>query len=450
MATKVQIERENLLKPLKTKDQKKGKVEEMELSAFDRATYDTNFSIIFFFRAPTFCNSAMEKGLIRALEEYPEWAGQVARNSSPSSSPSSILLDNRGVYFVEATCNTSLNSFIPSTPNPNLLYLHGARSKEEEEEPLLHIQITRFSCGGLSVGITASHVIADGIAACSFWIKWGNCTRGIVQLPRQILDRKILPPRNPLKIEFEHKGVEYDVLSHPSINGDLRKTADIIMEKVNFSAGFLRKLKSLASSPLKSYTTFEVLVAHLWRSVTKARGLDNNTETRIRIAVDGRRRLKPTIPEGYLGNLVLWAFPAADTATLRHQPLSHAAELIRAAVAKLDESYFRSFVDFSELVKRKEIGEELYSTAEMDKRVLSPNLEVDCWLRFPFYGVDFGSGPPDLFTPTWMPYEGNIALLPSPAGHSGVDVLVALFRDNMSLFKNICYALDETEESMEL
>ncbi|CAA6667223.1 unnamed protein product [Spirodela intermedia] len=424
MTINLRIESEKLVKS----SEEKGRSpvgEQVQLSVFDTVTYNTFFPIIFTFRAPSVCNRAIELGLRLALAEYPEWAGRMAPGGVAT-----ILLNDGGVRLVEAACDAPLSLAVPRVPTPDLLYLHGARAhgggaEQDDDRPLLHVQLTRFSCGGLAVGLTASHIVADGCAACSFWITWGRaagdwrCRRGP-------------PPR----VEFEHRGVEYSATPPAPATATAVQWEevidDIVLEKVHFPVEFLRKLRAEASFPdlQRPHSTFETLVAHLWRTVTKARGVEEEVETHLRISVNGRRRMNPPVPDEYLGNLLL------------RRPLHHAAALIREAVARVDDRYFRSFIDFSEQMKAAPPGERSTPTAEMENRVLSPHLEVDSWLRFPFYDVDFGSGGPDLFTPTWSPYEGFLVLLPSAAGDCGVDVLVPLLRERMPIFKEICYSLE--------
>ncbi|TVU24292.1 hypothetical protein EJB05_26716, partial [Eragrostis curvula] len=70
-----------------------------------------------------------------------------------------------------------------------------------------------------------------------------------------------------------------------------------------------------------------------------------------RIAADGRARLRrhlpPAVPQEFIGNVVLWARPAATAAELATEtPLGHAKELVSRAVEHVDDAYFRSFVHF--------------------------------------------------------------------------------------------------------
>jgi shikimate O-hydroxycinnamoyltransferase len=182
------------------------------------------------------------------------------------------------------------------------------------------------------------------------------------------------------------------------------------------------------------------VVAHLWRCMTAARGLDARRPTSVAIAVDGRARMSPRVPDGYAGNVVLWARPTAEAGDLVARPLQHAVELINREVARVNDRYFKSFVDFasSGAVER----EGLVAAADAAEMVLSPDIEVDSWLRIPFYDLDFGGGRPFFFMPSYLPVEGLLILLPSFVGDGSVDAYVPLFGPDMDTFKNCCYSMD--------
>uniref|UniRef100_A0A803MEX0 Uncharacterized protein n=1 Tax=Chenopodium quinoa TaxID=63459 RepID=A0A803MEX0_CHEQI len=60
-----------------------------------------------------------------------------------------------------------------------------------QDLPLLSVQITRFACGGLSVGLAMSHIVADGLSAFRFVKDWARLTRGEPLEVAPLLDRRI-------------------------------------------------------------------------------------------------------------------------------------------------------------------------------------------------------------------------------------------------------------------
>ncbi|KAA8550261.1 hypothetical protein F0562_001945 [Nyssa sinensis] len=406
--------------------------------AVTKVTYNTHIAVIYAYCPPTPPNVTLEVGLQKALSVYREWGGRLGRDEKGDPV---ILLNDEGVRFVEASVDSTLDEAIPFKPSASLLSLHPSLKGVVE---LVQVQLTRFTCGSLVVGFTAHHLVADGHSTSNFLVAWGQACRGLNISPLPLHDRAIFSPRDPPLFEFEHRGVEFMSKKlkkdYPPIDNIME---DIVVHKVHFTLEFLAKLKAKASSMNGGnnipYSTFESLVAHLWRAITKARALSGFETTHIRISVNGRMRLNPRIPNEYFGNMVLWAFPTAKVKDLLREPLPYATKLIHDAVTKVNNNYFKSFIDFAN--HKVEGEEDLIPTADMNKSVLCPNLEVDSWLRFPFYDLDFGGGCPYIFMPSYFPTEGMMFLLPSFIGDGSIDAFIPVFQDNLASFKQICYCL---------
>ncbi|XP_065019932.1 agmatine hydroxycinnamoyltransferase 1-like [Musa acuminata AAA Group] len=431
---KVRVERSKIVKPLH-KGEPTSTCLRVPLSVFDKITYDTHMAVIYAFRPPTPSNTDIEKGLATVLSEYREWAGRLGEDARGEPV---VLLNDAGAQVFQASSDAPLDVAGLLKPSPALLTLHPGIQGVEE---LVQVQLTRFACGSLVVGFTAHHLVADGHAASKFLVAWGAATRGLPIHPIPFRGRSALfVPREPPRVEFQHRGAEFTTKKMFNAKDDPLKD-DIVVHKAHFTKPFLTALKAKASLGSKrQYSTFESLVAHLWRVISKARGLDERTTSDVRISVDGRRRLSPPVPDEYLGNLVLWAFPRAQVGELINSPLQHAAALIHEGIERVDDRYFRSFIDFAKSAAVELEG--LVTTADMNEWVVSPNLEVHSWLRFPFYDVNFGGGTPFCFMPTYSPVEGMLVLLPSTVGDGSIEVYVPLFNHNLATFKHLCCLLD--------
>ncbi|URE34923.1 Transferase family [Musa troglodytarum] len=315
------------------------------LSVFDKITYNLHVELIYAFRPPTPSNSDIEKGLATALSEYREWAGRLREDARGEPV---ILLNDAGIRFVEATSDDALGR--------NVL------------EP------------------------------SRFIVAWGLATRGLPMDPLPLHGRgAFFIPRNPPRVEFEHRGVEFTAKNAFDTEEDVPLTTDL------------------------------------------ARGLDEHVASTVHISVNGRARLRPSVPDEYFGNLVLWACPRAKVGELVKRPLQSIAEVIREGIAKMDDRYFRSLIDFA---SSKEVKEGLKGTIEAKEAAFSPNFEVNSWVRFPFWDLDFGSGKPFSFMPSFYAVEGIMFLVASPTGDGSIDVYVTLFSHNLDSFKQLCYLLD--------
>ncbi|KAF3781518.1 BAHD acyltransferase [Nymphaea thermarum] len=379
------------------------------LSPFDTVTYQIHEGLLYAYRPPNPSNEAIEQGLRRLLAEFKEFAGRLIFDDNGRQC---ILLNDEGIRFVGI------------------------------EEELLQVQLTRFACGSLVVGCTIHHAVVDGLCFSHFLLAWGQTVRnGIPVLPLPLHDRSIFIPRNPPLFHFEHSEIEYTARQPKAKHPELQHT--IVIERAHIPSAFLEKLKSKVSgdNPCdKPYTTFECLTAHLWRKITRVRNLEGELTTKFRIAVNGRFKMRnPTVPMSYMGNVVLWAWPRSTVKDLLSKPVGHAAGLIHDAVARVDDGYFSSFVDFSSC--KEKMGGLVPSAYEGDV-VLSPDLEVSSWLRMPFYDMDFGTNPPYLVAPSYTREEGFMQIVSSFTGIGDVDVFVSLFDKDMGSFIDGLYYLD--------
>ncbi|CAN6298258.1 unnamed protein product [Urochloa humidicola] len=450
---KVKITSSKVVKPAYGGGATPSTTESVPLNVFDKVTYDVHIAVIYAFRPPNPPNAALEQGLARALAVYREWAGRLG--DGPDGRPA-VLLNDAGARLVEAAVDAPLARSMPFKPSPELLRLHPSIDGPVAE--LVQVQLTRFACGSLVVGFTAHHRVADGQATGNFLVAWGLATRRLPVSPLPVCDRATrFRPRDPPLVEFPHRGAEYHHLPSAAAGDGVDEVEEIggaahdkiKVHKVLFTKEFVARLKARASSGLppaqqnqrRGYSTFESVVGHLWRAVTAARGLGAGEATRLRISVNGRCRMRPPVPREYFGNMVLWAFPRADAGELVSRPVQHAAGVIRAAVSRVDDAYFRSFVDFASSGSVEREG--LEPTADESQVVLCPDLEVDSWLGISFYDVDFGGGCPFYFMPSYLPMEGTMFLLPSFLGDGGIEAYVSLFEGHLEKFKRICYNIAE-------
>ncbi|XP_058079623.1 tryptamine hydroxycinnamoyltransferase 1-like [Magnolia sinica] len=381
------------------------------LTIFDRAAFDLHVTILYAFRPPMPTNEAIIDGLAKVLNYFPQLAGRLTIDNQRRKS---ILLNNAGVRVVEARVGTTLVERLPFNPSHELTNLHPPIEGVEE---LLQIQLNRFTCGGLVIGQTAHHRVADGQSMSSFFLSWAKLVRDLNVDPLPYHDRAAISiPRNPPMCEFNHREIEFKDNKAPALTTAIADASSLSIMNlvVNFSPEFITQLKTHVSdgNPGIRYSTFECLLAHVWKKITLARGLGDDELTQVRVAVNGRARIKPAVPMEYFGNLVLWAYPRLKVKDLLKESHAFVAKTIHEAVARIDNAYFQSFIDFGELLKGGE-GEGLVATAPDLGNSLCPNVEVDSWLRFQFHDLDFGSGGPCDFLPSELPVEGLVIFVPS-------------------------------------
>ncbi|KAI0518747.1 hypothetical protein KFK09_006183 [Dendrobium nobile] len=407
---------------------------ELPLTIFDRVAPGRQVAIVFAFSAPAPSNSELIKSLSRTLLlHFPRLS---ARLSCDPHNPCVILGGSEGgALLVEATVDSNLDDYMPLQPSPEIARLHPDITSASH---LLQVQLNRFRCGGLIVGLTAHHRVADGQSMGTFFVAWGKITRGIPLDPIPNYDLSWLKPRFPPKFEFEHWGTDFIPPKHCNKTFLLSQsfvephsTSNIL---IHYSYEFINS--KLKAGVKEKFTTFEVLLGHIWRKITIARALGQGETTMIRVPVNGRRRLRPPVSNEFIGNHVLDAYPMSKAGELINGGVGEAAAIIREAVRRIDNRYFQSFIDFGEMNKE----ENLVPIYDLCGDFLLPHLEADSWLGLQFEDIDFGGGGAlCAFLPTWLTTDGLVIFLPRLCENGGVEVFVALLQEHAQILKNISH-----------
>eukprot|EP01018_Ginkgo_biloba_P029636 Gb_38698 [translate_table: standard] len=387
------------------------------LTGLDLFTPSIHVEVIYAFQPPTPPTSVLEEGLAKVLTEFREWAGRFSRDNNGRLA---IELNDQGVALMEARADSSLADAMPFNPSPFLQQLIPPTQGVSE---LLLIQLTRFTCGGLVIGIARHHRVADGEAATYFMNSWGKTVRGEAVHPLPIHDRSVLMPRDPPTPMFDH--IEYSIAAPKPVSSNNCAT-----KRFHFSADFLRRLRTVAGKP---FTRFESLYAHLWRCISKARDLHWEVVTGAKLAVNGRKRLEPSLPSEYLGNVVCSAYTQSTVKEVVEESLGFAANLIHNAITRIDDKYIRSAID-------------LLETRPLNPRRIdpssSPNVRATSWLSFPMYELDFGWGKPVFVgLGSLEAAEGALVFIPAQTKDGSIDVVVHLYDSHMAAFEQICHTI---------
>ncbi|XP_039117840.1 tryptamine hydroxycinnamoyltransferase 1-like [Dioscorea cayenensis subsp. rotundata] len=413
---------------------------EIPLTIFDRFATNKHIAVLYAFTPPTSTNAEIISGLSNTFVHFSNLTGNLTTNSYGRPSLT-VGGPDGGALVVEATVSSKLEDHLPFTPSPDFRLLH---PKINDAKHLLQVQLNRLQCGGLVIGVTAHHRVADGQSMSTFFVAWGQMVCGVPIDPHPVYDQSWLSPRDPPLVQFDHWGTDFIPLSpRPNqfcvtpVYADPREITNMLL---HFSTEFIIKLKAQtsASSTVK-YTTFQTLLGHLWRMVTIARQLDDEECTMARVSVNGRPRLQPPVPPEFFGNLVLNAYPKAKARELIEGGVVMAAGIVREAVRDVGEDYFQSFIDLGEVYGDRD----LVPCYDVDGNVISPKLEIDSWLGFKFDKVDFGGGGAlCAFLPTWIPLEGLLIFIPALPPDGGVNVFVSLLEKHAERFREISHSLD--------
>ncbi|XP_051116316.1 shikimate O-hydroxycinnamoyltransferase [Andrographis paniculata] len=392
---------------------------------------------VYFYRptgAENFFDAAVLKAaLSRALVPFYPMGGRLKRDEDGRIE---IDCNGEGVLFVEAESDGTIDDFGDFAPTLELRRLIPAvdYSQGISSYALLVLQVTHFKCGGVSLGVGMQHHVADGFSGLHFVNTWSDMARGLDLTVAPYIDRTLLRARDPPQPQFKH--IEYQ--PPPSM-----KTGDKITNTVPDTAVSIFKLtrdqltslkaKSKEDGNTVTYSSYEMLSGHVWRSVCKSRDLPEDQETKLYIATDGRSRLRPPLPEGYFGNVIFTTTPIAASGDLVSKPVWYAASKIHDALGQMDNEYLRSALDYLE------IQPDLKALVRGAHTFKCPNLGITSWVRLPIHDADFGWGRPIFMGPGGIAYEGLSFIIPSATNDGSLSVAISLQAEHMKVFEKLLY-----------
>uniref|UniRef100_A0A1D1Y5B9 Hydroxycinnamoyl-Coenzyme A shikimate/quinate hydroxycinnamoyltransferase n=1 Tax=Anthurium amnicola TaxID=1678845 RepID=A0A1D1Y5B9_9ARAE len=296
------------------------------------------------------------------------------------------------------------------------------------------LQLTRFRCGGASLGVAFDHLVGDGFAALHLINSWADAAHrgggggGVAATP-PIIDRTVFAARDAPAPSFPHP--EYT--APPSLPTPPEKGQPLVPTRFRLAPDEIDRLKARGGAGGRC-SSYEAIVAHVWRSVCVARELPAEQRTRLYMPLSVLRRVDPPLPPNYLGNAVFSTVSEAPAGEVTGYTVEQVVGRVRAALEKVNDAYVRSAVDYIEAQpepERLRRGGSTYS---------SPNLNVNSWVQLPIYGADFGWGRPVFMGPARVFCEGMVYILPCPDSHDGLWVLLGLQKDTMKRFRKVFYA----------
>ncbi|VFQ87269.1 unnamed protein product [Cuscuta campestris] len=393
---------------------------------------------VYFYRRPPAAADFFDAGrlraaLARALVPFYPMAGRLKRDEDGRVE---IDCNGAGVLLVVAESDGAVEDYGDFAPTLELRRLIPAvdYSQGISSYPLLVLQVTHFKCGGVSLGVGMQHHVADGASGLHFINTWSDMARGLDMTLPPFIDRTVLKSRDPPRPEFHH--IEYQ--PPPTLNTSFENknvVSETVVSIFKLTKDQISALKanSIEDANEIAYSSYEMLSGHVWRCVCKARGLDKGQETKLYIATDGRTRLRPPLPSGYFGNVIFTATPIATSGDLETKPAWFGARKIHDALARMDDRYLRSALDYLEMQP------DLKALVRGAHTFKCPNLGITSWARLPIHDADFGWGRPIFMGPGGIAYEGLSFILPSPTNDGSLSVAISLQMEHMKIFKELLY-----------
>lgn len=392
---------------------------------------------------------SLKDSLALTLVHFYPLAGELATMVDLDRHRSLIFVDcnkGPGVRFVRATVDVKVSDVLSSADHHiqsvvKCFFDHnnGEVNYDGHTRPLLTVQVTEL-VDGIFIGCSMNHAIVDGTSFWHFWNVWSEIHQA-GGIPISITGSPIHKRWVPDCYDLANLFLPY---IHPDefIRRYEPSSQPVLREQVfHFSSENVNALKAKANeeisheSELPKISSFQALMSLVWRSITRARGLDPNRETHCKLAVNNRRRLDPPLREEYFGNSLSRAIATAKVGELAHHGIGWAALLLNQAVANRTDKAVRNF---------------LYSWFEspfvVDLGALleaEDTVQVGSSPRFPVYENRFdGLGKPVAVRSGYAnKFGGKVTAFPGYEGGGSVDLEICLPPDSMS-------ALELDEEFM--
>ncbi|XP_059431129.1 spermidine coumaroyl-CoA acyltransferase-like [Corylus avellana] len=423
----------------------------LSLSSIDNSpTHECLCQTVHVFRSKVDTSSSMsgqadpacviKEALSQALVYYYPLAGKLNKCSDGKLQ---INCTADGVPFLEATANNSQLSSLHYLDGIDVevdkQFVFNFPSKDDSGYHPLLLQVTKFSCGGFTIGMSLSHSVCDGSGAAQFFRALAELASGKSEPSvKPVWARERLMGRAPAS----------EPLQFPSLAiSPYLPTTDILHACFYVSSESIKTLKtSLIEEHCgtnESFTTVEVLGAYVWRSRFRALKLNPDQKTLFSMAVGIRNRLNsPPLPGGYYGNAFVSATVVLMGGELNEEPLSKVAKLIKESkkVAS-DREYIMNSLGIFEKFREHNIKIEASggSMVLTDWRQLGFLLEEE--VAVGAINVNFVPQPVNLFANVELCLFLPPSKVDDPSRKGGVRVLVSLPRAAMAKFEEEMDAL---------
>ncbi|KAF9603006.1 hypothetical protein IFM89_033633 [Coptis chinensis] len=376
----------------------------------------------------------MKTSLSRTLDYFFPLAGRLAIETHDDNTISVFIkCNNAGAKFVHATIDLTVNDILGPVYRPQIVGDFftpiDSINFDGQSRPLLSVQVTELT-DGIFIGCSMNHSVVDGMSFWHFVNSWSeicrkNSDHQISRLPNFNRSFFKLPIRIPASTcERFTRSCNIPPLEETFFH---------------FAPQNIAKLKAKAKLEINNdgilLSSLQVVLAHVWRAVTRARNLDSDVEVSYRLYMGNRARLNPPLPNEYFGCSTNSCLARAKAGELVNQGLGFTAELLNHVVNAHDDAKVRSGWDG--WVEKPSI---LCLDYDLHNNV--PILSTGSSPWFNVYGNDFGWGCPiGLRSGSGSKFDGKMTVFPGTVKGS-IEIEACVFPKTLK-------AMEEDSEFMQ-
>ncbi|KAK4368350.1 hypothetical protein RND71_012142 [Anisodus tanguticus] len=367
----------------------------------------------------------LKSSLAETLVSYYAFSGEIVQNSAREPE---VLCNNSGVYFTEAFADVGLKEINFYNPDESI----EGKLVPKKKHGVLAVQVTQLTCGGIVVGCTFDHRVADAYSANLFLVSWSELAQSkpLTQLPS--FRRLSLFPRRPGYYDASIDDLYVPIPGLPTIKPETLNPNDQVISRIYYVSGDkIEHLQSLANCHDQKGKKFQ-------RS--KLEETSSFKNFRFGIVVDGRTRLisngdniRDKSLKGYFGNILSIPFGEKRIEELKEKPLNWIANVVHEflEIAKTRE-HFLGLIDWVEAHRPEPSVAKIYAT-DGD----GPAVVVSSGQYFPTKRINFGWGEPAFWSYhfPWAGKAGYVMPMPSPKGNGDWIVYMHLLKWQMELIE---------------
>ncbi|KAJ4771567.1 Shikimate O-hydroxycinnamoyltransferase [Rhynchospora pubera] len=125
-------------------------------------------------------------------------------------------------------------------------------------------------------------------------------------------------------------------------------------------------------------------------------------------------------------------FATSEVSRITSRPIADVAATVKAEIDRLTDEYIRSFIDYLKVMLDKK-------TSVMETTISQSDLRVRPILGMPLSDLNFGWGPPELFS--WeRTTENKVAYIMNDlVNDHGIKIVLSLDPSTMNQFKKVFY-----------
>uniref|UniRef100_M4E5S7 Uncharacterized protein n=1 Tax=Brassica campestris TaxID=3711 RepID=M4E5S7_BRACM len=388
----------------------------------------------------------LRKALSELLVYYYPLSGKLMRRESDRKLQ--LVFGGEGVPFEVATAALNLSSlnYIENLDDQVALRLVPDIEIDYDSNISYHplaLQVTKFACGGFTIGTALTHAVCDGFGVAQI-------IHALTELAAGKSEPTVKPvwQRERLVGQFDDEAAKMPgghitslLATSPYIPASEMET-----EPINIRAGNIKRLKDSlmreCEYPKEGFTTYELISSCIWKARSRALKLNLDGITVLGVAVGIRHVLDPPLPQGFYGNAYIDVYIELTVRELQEASISDIAKHVKKAKkTAYDKGYLEEELRNTERLMRDDAKFEGVSDGL---------LFLTDWRNIGWFGsMDFGwSEPVNLRPLTEQKSAVHIGMIlkPSqldPSMEGGVKVIMTLPRVAMVDFKREMDAMNK-------